>query len=86
MPQSLGVYSSTTTYAAWRDIPSSFVVGEQDRTFFQPEVVDMMVKTARQAVPTALDVIEKCDGGHCLMISHAEWLAGVLRRAAGEDV
>ena len=84
--QSLGVYSSTQTYAAWRYIPSTYVIGEQDRTTFTPPVVEMIINGAKNMEPSAFDVIEKCDGGHCLMISRPEWLAKVLRRAAGEVV
>lgn len=82
--QSLGVYSSTQTYAAWRHIPSTYVIGERDQTTFTPQVVQMMIKAAKQLEPGAFDVVEKCDGDHCLMISRPHWLADVLRRAAGE--
>lgn len=84
--QSLGVYSSTSTYASWRYIPSTFVIGSQDKTAFTMEVVDMMIRTAKEIQPSAFDVVERCDGGHCLMISRPVWLAGVLRRAAREKV
>lgn len=84
--QSLGVYSSTQTYAAWRYIPSTYVIGGQDKTTFTPQVVEMIINGAKIMEPSAFDVIEKCDGGHCLMISRPEWLAQVLRRAAGEVV
>jgi hypothetical protein len=85
-PQSVGVYSSIQTYAAWRYIPSTYVIGKNDKTSFSPEVVDYIINTAKTAEPTAFDVVEECDGGHCLMISRPEWLAGLLRRAAGENV
>lgn len=83
-PQSLGVYSSTTTYAAWRHIPSTFVIGTNDQTFFSPKVVESIIFNAKELEPSAFDVVEKCDGGHCLMISRPEWLSGVLKRAAGD--
>jgi len=82
--QSIGVYTSTTSYAAWRHIPSTYVVGTEDKTLFTPEFVDSIIETAKKIEPTAVDVVERCDGGHCLMISRPEWLANVLRRAAGE--
>lgn len=85
--QSVGVYTSTTTFAAWRHIPSTFVIGTEDKTTFTPEVVEYMIKTAQAQQPDAFDVVEKCEGGgHCLMISHPDWLADVLRRAAGEKL
>ena len=46
----------------------------------------MIINGAKQLEPTAFDVVEKCDGGHCLMISRPQWLAEVLRRAAGEVI
>ena len=83
--QSAGVYTSTTTHAAWKHIPSTFVIGTEDKTTFTPDVVSYMVTTAQAQQPTAFDVVETCEGGgHCLMISHPEWLANVLKRAAGE--
>ena len=84
MPQSLGVYSSTATYAAWLDIPSTFLLGDKDQSSFSAAVDDMMIKGAQQLNPSAFDVVEHClDGGHCLMISHPEWTAEALVRAAG---
>jgi hypothetical protein len=84
--QSLGVFTSTTSYAAWRYIPSTYVICAQDQSSFTPEVVSFIIDTARKIEPTAFDVVERCDGGHCIMISRPEWLADVLRRAAGENV
>ncbi|KAL9077081.1 MAG: hypothetical protein Q9157_003477 [Trypethelium eluteriae] len=84
-PQSLGVYASQTTYSALRYIPSTYVIGTNDQTTFTPQVVDMIIKTARTTEPSAFDVVETCDGGHCLMINRPDWLAGVLRRAAGAE-
>ncbi|KAF1992983.1 alpha/beta-hydrolase [Amniculicola lignicola CBS 123094] len=80
--QSVGVYTSTTTYAAWKFIPSTYVIGKTDKTSFTPELVDYIINSARAQEPTAFDVVEECDGGHCLMISKPEWLATVLKRAA----
>ncbi|KAF7930959.1 hypothetical protein BELL_0049g00050 [Botrytis elliptica] len=85
LPQSLGVYFSTATYAAWLDVPSTFLYGEADQSSFTPEVVEMMIKGAQMMNPTAFDVVESLkEGGHCFMISHPEWTAEALRRAAGE--
>lgn len=43
-----------------------------------------MVNSARELQPSAFDVVETCDSGHSIMLSRPEWLADVLRRAAGE--
>lgn len=74
LPQSVGVYSGIQTYAAWRYIPSTYVIGKEDKTAFTPEVVNSIISTARQIEPSAFDVVEGCDGGHCLMISQPDWL------------
>lgn len=31
----------------------------------------------------AFDVVERCDAGHSPFLSQSEWLAGVLKKAAG---
>ncbi|KAF4967045.1 hypothetical protein FSARC_5336 [Fusarium sarcochroum] len=83
--QSLGVYTSTTTYAAWRHIPSTFVLCKKDKTAITQEVVEFMIQTARKEEPSAFDVVEvREDAGHCVMISQPAWVADVVRRAAGQ--
>lgn len=84
-PQSLGVYFSTATYAAWMDIPSSFLAGKADQSAITPTMVEKMIEGAQQIEPSAFDTVEHCEeGGHCVMISHPVWTANALRRAAGE--
>ncbi|KAF2657101.1 alpha/beta-hydrolase [Lophiostoma macrostomum CBS 122681] len=85
-PQSLGVYASRQTYAAWRHIPSTFIHGTRDCTHFSQSVVQAMIQGAREVAPSAFDVVERVDAGHCLMVSRPAWFAGALRRAAGEVV
>ena len=84
--QSIGVFGSTTAHAAWRYIPSTYVVAKQDKSMISKEYAHMMINAAKEIEPTAFDVVEEHDGGHCIMLSQPEWLAGVLRRAAGESV
>jgi pimeloyl-ACP methyl ester carboxylesterase len=73
VPQSLGVFFSTSTYAAWKDIPSTFLSSDDDRTPFSAEMKDMMIKLAQESVPSAFDVVEHCkDAGHCVMASYPE--------------
>lgn len=80
--QSEGVYITPVTYAAWRYIPSTYVIGTEDKSSVSREVVDYMIN---QDQPNAIDSVETCEGGgHCLMISRPDWLASALRRAAGE--
>ncbi|TVY80266.1 hypothetical protein LSUE1_G006533 [Lachnellula suecica] len=87
LPHSLGTYFCPPTYAAWKDIPSTFLAGDTDQSALNPVVADMMIKGAQQMVPSAFDVVEHCkEGGHCLMASYPEWTADALRRAAGETL
>jgi len=84
-PQSLGVFFSTSTYAAFEDIPSTFISSGQDKTPFG-ELNNVMIEYCRQVVPGAFDVVEHCEeAGHAVMASQPEWTADVLRRAAGEN-
>ena len=85
--QSAGVFTSTTTYAAWGHIPSTYVFGPEDKTAFRPHIVNFMLDRARKYHPDTFDVVETCEGGaHSLMITHPVWLADVVRRAAGEKL
>ena len=84
--QSAGVYTSIQTYAAWRHIPSTYVAGGMDKTTCGLKTVERIMKESPQTHATAFDRIDMCDGGHCLMISRAPWLAELLRRAVGEDI
>jgi hypothetical protein len=47
---------------------------------------DALIQGAREMEPSAFDVVGRCDGRHCLMISRPEWTARATRRAAGEVV
>ncbi|CAG8977375.1 hypothetical protein HYALB_00007005 [Hymenoscyphus albidus] len=46
LPQSLGVFWSRTTYAAWRHIPSTYVLCGSDRNV-SPDYAEVMVQEAR---------------------------------------
>ncbi|KAE9378819.1 alpha/beta-hydrolase [Stipitochalara longipes BDJ] len=82
--QSLGVFFSTSTYAAFEDIPSTFLSSGADLTPFG-QLNGVMLEYCRQSVPGAFDVVEHCEeAGHAVMASQPEWTADALRRAAGE--
>lgn len=84
LPQSIGVFWSKTTYAAWRYIPSTYVLcgNDQAMTLRYAEIV---LHAARSSRPNMIDCIEKCESaGHSVMLSQTEWTANMLRRAAGE--
>ncbi|TVY59605.1 hypothetical protein LSUE1_G008973 [Lachnellula suecica] len=83
--QSLGVFWSTVTYAPWRKTPTTFVLLENDRSFTMG-YAKYLLGAARATGDHMIDTLEKCDAGHFVMVSRPDWLAGVLRRAAGERV
>ena len=82
----MGVYSSTTTYAVWCCVPSTFIIVDNGQNAFTAQFAERLIDGVKQIEPTAFDVVERCDAGHCLMISRPEWTANVLRRAAGEKI
>ncbi len=80
--ESLGVYQSKCVYPAGRDILCTCVKATEDKSGITLELVDMWLAKARELEASAFDVVEECDGGHCMMLSQPEWLAGVFERAA----
>ena len=89
--QSLGVYSSKPTYAAWLHIRSTYLGGDQDKTISVPGLVDRIDETLQRMEMIMFDGIEfRCGAGHCLMISQPQWLfeelKGVSERKPVESV
>ncbi|KAH7321711.1 Alpha/beta hydrolase fold-1 [Rhexocercosporidium sp. MPI-PUGE-AT-0058] len=85
LPQSLGVFWSRTSYAAWRYIPSTYVLCARDQSM-SLSYGEMILKAAQDSKPNMVDSVERCDAGHCVMLSQPDWTANMLRRAAGERV
>jgi hypothetical protein len=84
LPQSLGIFWSRTTYAAWRWIPSTYVLCGNDQAMPLP-YAKIVLNAARTSMPNMIDRVEKCEiAGHFVMLSQPEWTANMLRRAAGE--
>lgn len=84
--QSLGVMTSTTAYAAWRYIPTTFVRCTEDKTSISPQIVDWMITTAKTTLPSCFQKEEVLEGSsHSPMISQPAALAKILRGAAGEE-
>ncbi|KAK2601830.1 hypothetical protein QQS21_004613 [Conoideocrella luteorostrata] len=81
-PQSFASFWSTTTYAAWRHIPTTYILCLGDR----PSTVvaaQHLVDTAKASEPNKIDNVIKFDVGHSPFISKPEWLAGTLIEEAG---
>jgi pimeloyl-ACP methyl ester carboxylesterase len=78
LPQSIGVYWSRTTYAAWRYIPSTYVLCGNDRAMSMP-YAEIVLHAARTSGPNMIDRVEKCESaGHFVMLSQTEWFVSVL--------
>jgi hypothetical protein len=84
LPQSIGVFWSKTTYAAWRYIPTTYVLCGKDQSITLP-YGEMILKAAQDSKPNMIDTVERCDeGSHSVMLSQVPWTVDMLRRAAGE--
>ncbi|KAI1086143.1 alpha/beta-hydrolase [Rostrohypoxylon terebratum] len=76
-PQSFGSYWSTTTYAAWRHIPTTYILGTADR----PSTVvaaQYLIDTAKSNGPHKIEKVIHVDAGHSPFISRPEWTAQTL--------
>ncbi|KAI1142081.1 alpha/beta-hydrolase [Hypoxylon sp. FL0543] len=76
-PQSLASYWSTTTFAAWRYIPTTYILGTADR----PTTVaaaQYLVDRAKANGTHMIDKIIHVDTGHSPFISRPEWTAQTL--------
>ncbi|KAL6720076.1 hypothetical protein ACLMJK_001997 [Lecanora helva] len=67
-------WDSTVTYCGWREVPSVYLVCENDQTI--PPSMQL------QCAELAGSQIERCDGGHVAMVSMPEKVAEVIKMAA----
>ena len=72
---------SDQTYAAFKDIPSTYVVCELDRVV-SVEQQEGMIENAKEVQPRAFDVVERLQSGHEPIVSKISELVGVIERAA----
>ncbi|KAI9840614.1 MAG: hypothetical protein M1837_001510 [Sclerophora amabilis] len=80
-PQSIGALWSDLTYAAWEEIPSTYVVCETDRVI-PLESQESMIANAKEVQPTAFDVVERINCGHEPIWSNIDDLVRILNMAA----
>lgn len=76
----LNAFATPLKYAAWRHIPTTYLVCELDQCLL-PHVQRGMVESAKDAVKTV-----QLPSGHMPMLSMPEKFADVLEGEAGEDV
>ena len=82
-PHSVGAMWSEQTYAAFRDIPSTYVVCEHDRVV-PVEQQEGMIRNAKEVEPSAFDVVERLECGHEPVLSRIGEMVGVVERAVGK--
>ncbi|AEO71893.1 uncharacterized protein THITE_2148467 [Thermothielavioides terrestris NRRL 8126] len=78
---SFGAYWSTTTYAAWRDIPTTYILCTGDK----PTTVaaaQHLVDSAKANGRHRIDNVIKVDAGHSPFISRPGWTAATLIQEA----
>lgn len=79
---SVGHRFTKTTYAAWKFVPVKYIICGNDaaapRSFFEG-----VTDPARGFLD--LEVL-MCDEDHSPYLDRSEWIAKVVRKAAGEDV
>lgn len=74
---------SDQTYAAFKDIPTTYVVCELDR-IVPVEQQEGMIRNAKEVQSSAFDVVERLQSGHEPILSMVRELVGVVERAARE--
>ncbi|TGJ88431.1 hypothetical protein E0Z10_g340 [Xylaria hypoxylon] len=71
-PQSIGAFWSTTEHAAWRVIPTTYILTLKDK----PSTVAAtryLIDTAKASGPHKIDSVIEVDTGHSPFISQPEW-------------
>ncbi|KAL8947424.1 MAG: hypothetical protein Q9222_006292 [Ikaeria aurantiellina] len=83
-PQSIGVYWSKTSYAAWKHIPTTYVICEDD----SPSTVaaaGYLVSSAQKAEGSKVDRVLRHQVGHSPFLSQPEWTAQMLMGEVGKE-
>jgi pimeloyl-ACP methyl ester carboxylesterase len=75
-PQPLSGWGMTTEYAGWTEIPSVYLICENDQVL--PASLQEQMATVMGAR------IERCESGHMVMLTMPEKVVGVIRSAVEE--
>ena len=78
----MGALWSDQTYAAFKDIPTTYVVCMLDR-IVPVEQQEGMISRAKELQSSAFGVVERLESGHEPILSKVEEMVGVVERAAG---
>ena len=71
-------YNKRVEYAAWRQVPSTYLICENDRCV-APPIQEYMASQIRGDV-------ERCAATHMVMLTMPEVVVDLVRRKAGEQV
>ena len=78
----MGALWSDQTYAAFKDIPTTYVVCMLDR-IVPVEQQEGMISRAKEVQSSAFDVVERLESGHEPILSKVEEMVRVVEKAAG---
>lgn len=79
-PHSFDTWNTAATYAAWRHVPSTYVVCEEDKALL-PQYQEFIL----QLTEGRFEVV-RCKASHSPFLSQPEWLAKAARKTVGEDI
>jgi homoserine acetyltransferase len=68
------------TYAAWRHVPATYILCEEDRAL-KPDKQELLIQLSEGR----FDVV-RCTAGHSPFLSQPEWLGKAVRKIVGEDI
>lgn len=83
LPQSVGVFWSKSTFAGWHEIPSTYVICSDDRSFGVP-YAEYQINLAKESDRCGLDKVETIDAGHFPMLSQTGKVVEVLKHSVGD--
>ncbi|KAF2690447.1 alpha/beta-hydrolase [Lentithecium fluviatile CBS 122367] len=85
-PQSFGAFWSKTTHAAWRHIPTIYIICEADRPTTVAAAQYLVDSAKAPGVSHKIDNLIKVDAGHSPFISKSWWTASILIEEANKSV
>jgi len=72
--QSLGIFWSVTSFAAWRYIPSTYVICGKDECVDE-NYAKLILEAAKEDDNHMIDKIERCaEASHCPMLGQIAWM------------
>ena len=82
---SVGALWSTQRYAGWKDIPSAYIIANDDR-IVPPSLQESLIAKAQATQPKAFGKIYRLDCGHEAPLSRPEEVAEIVKQLAEVNV